>query len=506
MGPLPINDSTLSGSGPTCLRAGCARSSRREVSADVRERIKHHPCFSEEAHHHYARIHLAVAPACNIRCHYCNRKHDCANESRPGVVSERLTPEQAIKKALVVGAAIPQLAVVGIAGPGDPLANPKRTFATLRGIAEHAPDLRLCLSTNGLRLPEFADDLAKLHVDHVTITINALDPVVGARIHPWVFWRGRRLGGERGAEVLIEQQQEGLRRLARLGVLVKINSVMIPGINDHHLREVNQWVTREGAFIHNILPLISEAKHGTDFGRAGQRAPTPLELKRLQDACSGDITMMRHCRQCRADAVGLIGQDQGAAFDMATIEAMEVDCEAAQRRRAEARDSIERTRAEARQSASMEVKFAPFQSAARAKAPPAITEPPLLIAVATRGGGLINEHFGKAREFLVYDASSEGVRFIGVRQTERYCLGPVHCESREEALARAVRALEGCAAVLCARIGFEPWRALEVAGIVPNAEHGELPIEASVGAVYQELKRTGNYRLSDHPMATMASA
>ena len=42
-------------------------------------------------------MHVAVAPACNIQCNYCNRKYDCANESRPGVVSERLTPEAAVR-------------------------------------------------------------------------------------------------------------------------------------------------------------------------------------------------------------------------------------------------------------------------------------------------------------------------------------------------------------------------------------------------------------------------
>jgi nitrogen fixation protein NifB len=341
MGLTPRNGTILGSSGPSCCRGACAYNRRWKIAADVREKIKHHPCFSEEAHYHYARIHLAVAPACNIRCHYCNRKFDCANESRPGVASEHLTPEQAIKKALVVGATIPELSVVGIAGPGEPLANPARTFATLRGIAQYAPDLHRCLSTNGLRLPDFAEELANLPVDHVTITINALDPAIGARIHPWVFWNGRRLTGERGAQVLIEQQREGLRRLVRHGVLVKINSVMVPGINDQHLRAVNQLVTREGAFVHNILPLISKPEHGTFFGLSGQRAPTPAELQAVQDACSSDIAIMRHCRQCRADAVGLLGRDRGGEFQSAAIEAVEVDCEAALRRRAEVHADIE---------------------------------------------------------------------------------------------------------------------------------------------------------------------
>ncbi|MDD5390031.1 MAG: hypothetical protein PHD37_11835 [Gallionellaceae bacterium] len=81
----------------------------------IREKVHNHPCCSEQAHHYFARMHVAVAPACNIQCHYCNRKYDCSNESRPGVVSEVLTPEQAVKKVMAVAANIPQMTVLGIA-------------------------------------------------------------------------------------------------------------------------------------------------------------------------------------------------------------------------------------------------------------------------------------------------------------------------------------------------------------------------------------------------------
>ncbi|MGB5771573.1 MAG: nitrogenase cofactor biosynthesis protein NifB, partial [Crocosphaera sp.] len=116
--------------------------SSQTIDASIQERIAKHPCYSEDAHHHYARMHVAVAPACNIQCNYCNRKYDCANESRPGVVSEVLTPEEAAHKALVIGGKIPQMTVVGIAGPGDPLANPKQTFGTFELIADKAPDIK----------------------------------------------------------------------------------------------------------------------------------------------------------------------------------------------------------------------------------------------------------------------------------------------------------------------------------------------------------------------------
>ena len=195
---------------------GCGDASP-EPTADFAALVADHPCYSEEAHHHFARMHVAVAPACNVQCNYCNRKYDCANESRPGVVSERLRPEDAVRKVLAVAAEIPELSVVGIAGPGDALANPDATFATIEGVRRAAPDLRLCLSTNGLALPEHVERLARAGVRHVTVTVNMIDPAVGERIYPWVLRGGRKLRGAEGARVLSAQQLDGIARLARAG-------------------------------------------------------------------------------------------------------------------------------------------------------------------------------------------------------------------------------------------------------------------------------------------------
>jgi len=163
-----------------CASSGCGGSSDAlaHLPEAIRAKVHNHPCYSEEAHHHYARMHVAVAPACNIQCHYCNRKYDCANESRPGVVSELLTPDQAVKKVMAVAANIPQMTVLGIAGPGDPLANPTRTLETFRQLSQKAPDIKLCVSTNGLALPAVVDELCQHNIDHVTITINCVDPDV----------------------------------------------------------------------------------------------------------------------------------------------------------------------------------------------------------------------------------------------------------------------------------------------------------------------------------------
>jgi len=460
------------------------------LSDEVRRKVQNHPCYSEEAHHHFARMHAAVAPACNIQCNYCNRKYNCSNESRPGVVSELLTPEQAINKTLAVAAAIPQLSVLGIAGPGDPLANPARTFATFRGLAEKAPDLKLCLSTNGLALPEQIDELAKYNIEHVTITINCVDPEVGARIYPWIFWNNRRIRGRAAAKILIAQQQQGLEMLVARGILVKVNSVLIPGVNDQHLKEVSRIVKAKGAFLHNVTPLIAEAEHGTFFGLMGQRSPSAAELKALQDDCAGDMKMMRHCRQCRADAVGLLGEDRGAEFTLDKVAVMKIDHQAALERRLALRAKV---------AAELENKRAraatPSEPARQVigwhRQPRAVLGRAVLMAVASRGGGLINEHFGHAREFIIYEASEAGARLVGHRKTDLYCSGGEACGDGETVLDRTIGALEGCERVLCSKIGIEPWGRLEAAGIKPDGEHGMESIEDAVMAVWREMLAAG---------------
>jgi nitrogen fixation protein NifB len=455
------------------------------LSDKIRAKVQDHPCYSEDAHHYFARMHVAVAPACNIQCHYCNRKYDCANESRPGVVSELLTPDQAVKKTLAVAATIPQMSVLGIAGPGDPLANPARTFETFRQLALKAPDIKLCVSTNGLALPECVEELARHNIDHVTITINCIDPDVGAKIYPWIFWNNQRIHGRKAAAILIAQQQKGLEMLVAKGILVKVNSVLIPGVNDEHLKEVSKLVKAKGAFLHNVMPLIAEAAHGTFYGLMGQRSPRPDELKALQDACAGDMNMMRHCRQCRADAVGMLGEDRGDEFTLDKIEAMDIDYEAAM---------VVRAAFRAQAMAELEAKRRHKEKASQIlRFQPRVAKPagrPVLMAVAAKNGA-VAAHFGHAKEFLVYEAAADGVKFVGHRKVEQYCAGNETCGDAESVLERSIHALAGCEVVLCSRIGIDPWRDLEAAGIQPNGEHAMEPVEDAVMVVWREMLAAG---------------
>jgi nitrogen fixation protein NifB len=163
----------------------------------MKERIQGHPCFGGN-HHKNGRMHLAVAPKCNIKCGYCTRKHDCANESRPGVTSRLETPAEAIRKVREVMASPivgPIIKVVGIAGPGDPLAN-EETFETFELVKQEFPDLMLCLSTNGLLLPESIDRLYELGLHSLTVTVNALDPSIAAQVYTRINYQGKVIIGE----------------------------------------------------------------------------------------------------------------------------------------------------------------------------------------------------------------------------------------------------------------------------------------------------------------------
>ena len=274
------------------------------TKCNQRGNIQGHPCFGGN-HHKNGRIHLAVAPKCNIKCGYCTRRHDCANESRPGVTSRILTPQEAMERVRETMASKilgPIIKVVGIAGPGDPLAN-EETFETFRLIGQEFPDLIKCLSTNGLLLPEKIDLLHDLDLHSLTVTVNALDPEVGARIYGHILYRGRKYTGIEAARILIANQMEGLERAAGYGMTIKVNTVLIPGTNDDQVPIIARKVRELGAFVMNVMPLIPQA----DF--ADVVPATPVEMEVVRKANERIIGQFRHCRQCRADAAGLIGQD-----------------------------------------------------------------------------------------------------------------------------------------------------------------------------------------------------
>lgn len=265
-------------------------------------KVEQHPCYSKDAHYKFGRIHVPVAPRCNIRCNYCTRKFACPNENRPGVTTRVISPDEAMLTIRDAVAKEPRLKILGVAGPGDALEN-DATLETFEKAGQEFPYLSRCLSTNGLLLPDKIDEIERVGISTLTITINAVAPEVGEQIYSHVRYRGQTYRGSDAFRILNRNQLEGLRQAAMRGMVVKVNSVLIPGINDRHLVEVAQVVKALGAYILNVIPMIPLAKF------AHIEPPSDEEVNRIRDECANVIQQFRHCMRCRADAIGIPGEE-----------------------------------------------------------------------------------------------------------------------------------------------------------------------------------------------------
>lgn len=273
-----------------------------KLNGELKRKISEHPCYDKKAQHKFGRIHLAVAPKCNIQCNFCVREFDCVNESRPGVTSKVLSPEEALEKTKLVLKEYPFIKVVAVAGPGDPLANDE-TFETFELIQKELPEVTICMSTNGLMLPEKLPEMLRVGVATLTVTVNAIDPEIQAKIVDHIVYHGKVYRGVEAAEIQIKNQLEGIKAAVDAGIVVKVNTVLVPGINDKHVVDIARKLNELGVYIMNIMPLINQGAF------ADLEPPTAEERKAAQESCEPYVMQMRHCRQCRSDAYGLLSQD-----------------------------------------------------------------------------------------------------------------------------------------------------------------------------------------------------
>jgi len=260
-----------------------------------------HPCFGGHKNN-AGRIHLPVSPGCNIACRFCDRVIN-DEEERPGVTSKVITPSESVdilKKALEI---CPEIKVAGIAGPGDTLAS-DYALETFRKVKEKFPHLIKCMSTNGLLLYEKADEIIDVGIDSLTVTVNAVDPEIEAKLNKFIIYHGKRYDGVKGAEILIENQLRGIKKITAAGITVKINTVLVPEINGSHIEKIAETVSKAGAKIYNIIPLIPQ------FELSNMKAPTCAEIEAARTKASRYIDVFRHCQHCRADAVGVPGKSE----------------------------------------------------------------------------------------------------------------------------------------------------------------------------------------------------
>lgn len=379
----------------------------KNYSSANEEKTKKHPCFSCGSAHKYARMHLPIAPKCNISCNYCLRKYDCVNESRPGVTTELLSPREAFLKYKYVKAKMPNLAVVGIAGPGDALANFDDVKETLKLIKEYDSEVTFCLSTNGLMLPFYCEEIIGLGVSHVTITINGVDPKITSKIYKYIDYLGTTYTEIEGAEILLNNQLSGLKYLSDRGIVCKVNIVMLKGINDNHIEDIVKKVKTLGASITNIMQMIPVK------GSAFEQMPLVniKEIMELRKKCEVHIPQMYHCKQCRADAIGTLDNDQSLEFANNTNQ-----------------------------------------------------EKKIRFAIASKTGKVVDLHFGHATEFYIYDYINDNTVFIEKRSTQKYCNGKDEVEEIDK-FEETMKILADCNGIISLRIGNSPTNKFKSKGI-----------------------------------------
>ena len=271
------------------------------MSSNYQNLKNRHPCFGGHKNN-VGRIHLPVSPGCNIACRFCDRSINDVDE-RPGVTRKIITPEESVgvlKRALTV---CPEITVAGIAGPGDTLAS-DYALATFRKVKVQFQNLIKCMSTNGLLLDEKAEEIISVGIDSLTVTVNAVDPEIEAQLNKYIIYHGQKYEGVKGAEILIENQLKGIHKVAAAGITIKINTVLVPGINGDHIEEIAKTVKEAGASIYNIIPLIPQ------YELVEQEAPNCAQIDEARDKASKYIDVFRHCQHCRADAVGVPGKSE----------------------------------------------------------------------------------------------------------------------------------------------------------------------------------------------------
>ena len=207
---------------------------------------------------------------------------------------------------------------------------------------------------------------------------------------------------------MVIKQQAALRARQRAGMTVKVNCLLIPGVNDHHVEEVAKFAAEAGAIRFNIIPLLPV--EGTPLAA---RAPDKDMVRTAREQCGQHLKQMTHRQRCRADAAGMLGKDHVGAVTLLK-EASTMTAEA--------------------------------------------TDPRPYVAVASREGVLVNVHLGHADRLAVFAEEDDHFRLVDVRKTPSPGLGMARWDKLADLL-------HDCRAVVAQEAGSSPDKVLGKQGI-----------------------------------------
>lgn len=209
-------------------------------------------------------LRISLTDKCNLRCRYCMPEEGVRKRSHHEMMNEDEVVA-AVEVAASLG--IHKIRLTG----GEPLVKKNivsicRRVAAVEGIEE------VCLTTNGILLPELAPSLKEAGVKRINLSLDTLDPERYAYI--------TRIGK-------LEQFRAGLEAALTAGFdKVKINAVLIGGFNDDEIEQLANLTMEypvDMRFI-ELMPIQNHDEFGQEayvpYSRVLEKLPETMPLSR----------------------------------------------------------------------------------------------------------------------------------------------------------------------------------------------------------------------------------
>ena len=202
-------------------------------------------------------LRLSVTDLCNLRCRYCMPEEGVPKKDHAAMLTE---DEMILAVEAAASLGITKLRITG----GEPLV--KKNILSICRRAARVPGIReVCMTTNGLRLPELAVPLREAGVRRLNISLDTLDPDKYAQI--------TRCG-------VLSDALAGIHAALKAGFeKIKLNAVLIGGFNDDEIEEMAKLTLRYPLDM-RFIELMPMGENG--FGKEAYLPYTEV-LRRLPE-------------------------------------------------------------------------------------------------------------------------------------------------------------------------------------------------------------------------------